>query len=329
MANVLFKFGTKAQYDALATKDAATLYWLTDVQELRKGEFLYGKGIAATAAADGLLSKEDKALLDQLVGIHAVDNAVVVSSDANGKTIGLAISADANNVLEIKNDGLFVPTPAEVVVPAYEIERQGEPDTGYSATYKLKKTIGGSSTYEGAAINIPLDMVVSAAELKTVTVENEPYVGAHVGDKYIDLTIANAQQDHIYIPVNDLVDTYTAGDGIVISNNQISVTNRTVRELTGTNGKALVFNENDGGGAKFEHNDGTWSFVGVNDGGENGLTGQLYTVKQVDGKYVGARLNMRLDGFYYTSGRDSMAVTADDEIATKGDINAALTWQEI
>lgn len=95
------------------------------------------------------------------------------------------------------------------------------------------------------------------------------------------------------------------------------------REINGTNGKSLIFNETDGGGVKFEHSDGTMSFTGVNDGGENGVTGQLYTVKKVDNKYVGTRLNMTLNGFYYTNGANSMAFTEDDEIATKGDIKAA------
>ena len=49
MANVIFKQGTRAQYDAIATKDVNTLYWLTDTQELFKGEVLYGKGTEATA----------------------------------------------------------------------------------------------------------------------------------------------------------------------------------------------------------------------------------------------------------------------------------------
>jgi hypothetical protein len=51
-----------------------------------------------------------------------------------------------------------------------------------------------------------------------------PYQGAQVGDKYIDLTIANATTDHLYIPVKDLVDVYTEGNGIdVSSGNVISV----------------------------------------------------------------------------------------------------------
>ena len=48
MANVIFKFGTRAQYDALITKDEHTLYWLSDTQELMKGGICYGKGSNAT-----------------------------------------------------------------------------------------------------------------------------------------------------------------------------------------------------------------------------------------------------------------------------------------
>lgn len=100
---------------------------------------------------------------------------------------------------------------------------------------------------------------------------------------------------------------------------------KTDKELTGANGKALIFNESDGGGAKFEHKDGTMSFVGVNDGGENGITGQLYSVKKDSetGKNIGTRLNMTTEGFFYTNGNNSAAYTAADEIATKGDVAGA------
>lgn len=60
-------------------------------------------------------------------------------------------------------------------------------------------------------INIPADMVVTGGEVKTVATADTPYTGAVVGDKYIELTIANATSDKIYIPVKDLVDVYTAG----------------------------------------------------------------------------------------------------------------------
>lgn len=173
-------------------------------------------------------------------------------------------------------------------------------------------------------------MVVKSGEVKTVEVADEPYEGAVVGDKYIDIVIANATNDHIYIPVNDLVDTYTAGDGIKIQNNIIAVENRTVEVLNGPNGTARIWNESDGGGVQFTHNDGTRSFTGVNDGGKDGITGHLYSVDTKNGN-LGTRLNMTNDGFFYTKGKTSaMAYTAADELATKGDITAAaLVWEDM
>ena len=58
----------------------------------------------------------------------------------------------------------------------------------------------------------------------------------------------------------------------------------------------------------------------MNNGGENGIAGQLYVVKQDNDKYVGTRLNMTKGGFYYLSNRDSSAYTSADEIAVKGDL---------
>lgn len=96
------------------------------------------------------------------------------------------------------------------------------------------------------------------------------------------------------------------------------------KEIQGTNGKAIIFNESDGGGAKFEHNDGTESFVGVNDGGENGLVAQIYADKLVDGKWQGAKLDVTNGGMYYTVGSDSFANRAvpANELAVKGDVSA-------
>ena len=57
--NVLFKIGTRAQFDAIVTKSEATLYWLTDTQELYKGDVLFGTGALVSETAAGLLSAED------------------------------------------------------------------------------------------------------------------------------------------------------------------------------------------------------------------------------------------------------------------------------
>lgn len=117
MANVIFKFGTRAQYDALTAKGTHTLYWLTDTQELMKGDVCYGKGAAATAQAAGLLSAEDKAKLDELsagglLSLTATDASILISDADGGKSIGVQLSGADGNILKLKDDGLFAEVEA-------------------------------------------------------------------------------------------------------------------------------------------------------------------------------------------------------------------------
>lgn len=98
----------------------------------------------------------------------------------------------------------------------------------------------------------------------------------------------------------------------------------------GTKDRALIFNESDGGGAKFEHHDGTHSFVGVNNGGKNDISAQIYSIDtsaaQVSGKYPGSRINVYQDKIFYISKENQLAnrtgrgVNDDMEIVVKKDI---------
>lgn len=230
MANVLFKIGTRAQFDAIVTKSETTLYWLSDTQQLYKGDVLFGTGALATQAAAGLLSAEDKAKLDALVAggglsnLTPVDSTIIVTDvEGGGKSIGVAISTEAGNVLVKKGDGLYVDASGSIDVPEYAIEKQEVAEEGYAVSYKLKKTVGGASSYVGHTINIPKDMVLKAATLETVTEVNVPYLGAAIGDPYIHMVFNDASASAINVPVKGLVDTYTAGDGIAIVDNAISV----------------------------------------------------------------------------------------------------------
>lgn len=110
--NVIFKTGTKAQYDAITTKNKNTLYWLYDVLEIRKGDDLYAKGSLATSVASGLMSAEDKAKLDSLSGdmvmkLTPVDASVIVDNENGSTSIGVQISKKENNMLKLVEDGLF------------------------------------------------------------------------------------------------------------------------------------------------------------------------------------------------------------------------------
>lgn len=112
--NVIFKVGTRELYNALEQKDTNTLYWLTDVKEIRKGEDLFGVGREATQSEAGLLSAADKKKLDNLsegtaISFTPVDATIVIADgESGGKTIGVQVSQEAGNVLELKGDGLFV-----------------------------------------------------------------------------------------------------------------------------------------------------------------------------------------------------------------------------
>lgn len=218
----------KSTFEALETKDSLALYWIAETSELYKGDQLFGVGALATQAAAGLLSPEDKIKLDNLVAgisdLVPVDKTIVVAdTEDGGKSIGVAVSAEAGNVLMVKEDGLFVESIGSVDLPSYTIERQITAEDGYAVSYKLKKVVGEESSYVGDVINIAKDMVLQSATLEVVAEAGVPYEGAAVGDPYINMEFNDANASHIYVPVKDLVDTYTAGNGIEIVDNVVGV----------------------------------------------------------------------------------------------------------
>lgn len=229
MANVRFYFGLQSKYDALVERDSLALYFIEDTQRLYKGDVLIATGADATSMASGLMSAEDKIKLDELVAaqakssLSAVDESIIITETANGKFIGVAISGQEGNALTVVEDGIFVPSVQEVSVPEFTIEKQEVADTGYAATYKLKRIVNGESNYVGDVINISKNMVLQGATLEVVAEVDVPYVGAVIGDPYIDMAFNDANASHVYIPVKGLVDTYSAGLGLDLVDGTFSV----------------------------------------------------------------------------------------------------------
>lgn len=180
MAHVRFKVGTQAQYERISDKDSNALYWLIDSHRLYKGSELFAVGAEATEAASGLLSANDKQILERL--IREVPNKV---------------------------------------------------------------------------------------------------------------------------------------DGVI----------------NGEKGQAIIFNESDGGGAKFSARDGTASFVGVNQDTNGGIGAQLYNINTMSN--AGSKLDISINGMYYTTGDKSALPPTQrmielNEIATKKDISdASIEWTPI
>lgn len=121
-----------------------------------------------------------------------------------------------------------------------------------------------------------------------------------------------------------------ATGSIDVSALQTELNTKVTSVLTGQNGRAEIFNEQDGGGARFTRNDGLRSFIGVDAGvNPDGLVAQIYALKKDEGsdKETGTRLNVTRDKIYYLSRANAEAYPGSGlsdgmELVVKKDLEA-------
>lgn len=171
-------------------------------------------GAAQTAADNAMAEAKTKV---KSVGATA-NKGIEIAGTATEPTVGIKLSTASGNAASLSADGLMVTIP-EVTVPEYTIVKLSTATEGYLASYQLQKDNVGI----GDVINIPKDYLVKSAEVKTSTGTGDA-PGLPAGIKYIDFTIntydsatGSGTTSHIYLNVEDLVDVYTAGNGIDIS----------------------------------------------------------------------------------------------------------------
>lgn len=173
-----------------------------------------------TTAINGL-DASDAAVSNQFVTSVSEADGLITVTRAQPSAANISVAAlsgiqagDLQTVLGDLETAISAGGTGSVVT----VEKQGSAESGYAATYIVKQ--GGSQV--GVKINIPKDFLVKDASIETVATADSPYTGAVVGDKYIDFVInttdASETAQHIYLPVNELVDAYTAGNGIDVSN---------------------------------------------------------------------------------------------------------------
>lgn len=236
-----FKYGLSTKFSSI-TKDANSIYFLTDTKQLFVGDVEYTRPVKhGTALPTGYapensifvkengtereiyyskdgaswekigLSSSDLNDLETRVGaiegkvaswdakvdsVKAGDKSVTIGGTAKAPTVAVAISKDADNDLSLAADGLKVVVPAAAEYSVTKDANAGD----FAAVYHLTK----NGTNTGVAINIPKDMVV-----KSGTVETNPTDQAK--GTYLVLTLANATEDKIYIPVDSLIEYVTSG----------------------------------------------------------------------------------------------------------------------
>lgn len=180
-------------------------------------------GDGKTTIAVNLKADNNALKLDETKGLYVDETALTSYEGVNAITI--TDKAEAEGVkevaLKINANDKVLSQSADGLLATFAIAKLGTATEGYAASYQLQDKSGNAM---GVTIDIPKDMVVSKGEVKTVETTDQPYSGAVVGDKYIELTIANASKSPLWIPVKDLVDIYTSGNGINVNgSNVISV----------------------------------------------------------------------------------------------------------
>ena len=149
----------------------------------------------------------------KLDSVSASDDSIVVT---DGDSIGVQISSETGNALQLKtsgNKGLYVAPPA--AADTYTMTKLGTASSGAAASYKLQKYVGGTGTAVdvGATIDIPKDMVVESGQIVTKGAPGPddpwPYAGT-----FIELTLANASEDKLYIDVAGLIEYVTSGSQV-------------------------------------------------------------------------------------------------------------------
>ena len=164
------------------------------------------------SAADINKIKEDIAKINNIIGIGI-----------DGKTLTEAINeANAAISQEVSDREEAISALRTELTTALKVtlDVAGTPTEGYLKTYELKQ--GGELV---GKIDIPKDLVVKEGKLVHGYWSGDTFTENEEGpDTAIKLVIAN-QEDPIYINTKDLVDYYTAGNGINIDNdhNVISI----------------------------------------------------------------------------------------------------------
>lgn len=198
---------------------------------------VYGakKGVEeAKAAAQAAQSAADS----KVATVTAGNNSITVAGSGAAPTVAVKLSAEEDNALKLVADGLKVEIGA---APEYTIEKEADAEEGFLASYVLKK----DGVQAGQKINIPKDYLVKSAKIKESIGEGDPSTFP-AGTKYIDFVIntidADGTESHIYLNVAELVDAYTAGNGIEISpENQVSAKVVTANGLSvDSNGIAMA-----------------------------------------------------------------------------------------
>lgn len=192
--------------------------------------------INALDASDAAVSNQFVTSVSEADGIITVTRAQPEAADISVDALTGIAAGDLQTVLGALEDAIDAGGTGSVVTVDEVTQNLS---AGILKAYQIKQ----GNTVKGT-INIPKDFLVKSGEVREATAADS---GFTVGEKILDFEINTVGDDetseHILISVADLVDAYTGGNGIAVSNsNEISavVDNTSESFLTvGANGLKL------------------------------------------------------------------------------------------
>ena len=196
---------------------------LTQYQQSTNQLIAEKEQIAATALAAEVAraSEQESRLAAQISSSNqALNTEIGRATAAEGalRTTKVDKEKGKSLVLDTEIEKLAALNTQETITNDTKVSLEEIASTTLYKQYSIKQ--GGVQL---GTIDIPKDQTVSGGSIKTVTESGVPYEGAAIGDKYFDFIADNTQSGHIYISANDLVDTYTQGNGIKVENKIISI----------------------------------------------------------------------------------------------------------
>ncbi len=301
-AQAAFEIASKAYVDSKVGDNGTITQAVTEIQN-SLGDGI-GTGAGETTVADALDGKVDKTAVS--TEIPAAANA---SNDkwASEKAVADAIATVSGSVSDVQQ---------QIADALGDLGTHEDPTSGETVPNTVEEVLETKADAEDVGNVDDLAQDIAAEDI--VGAINE-----------LNTEKQNEADSNVATAGNYIAAGHGVASNLTALDTQLKATTDTAnaavpRNMNGTNGKALIFNETDGGGAKFEHSDGTNSFTGVNDGGANGIAAQIYAVDKTS--KTGARIDVSKGGMYYTVGNDSYTdrMVAANEIATKGDIANAI-----
>lgn len=167
---------------------------------------------AVTEAVDDAKAYTDEKI--SAVTVTAADGSMTVTPAASGTTIALKLDATEQG-LSVSGNGLK---------SNFSLVKVGSPAAGMASQYKLVGKDG--STALGVTIDIAKDQFLKSAEFIASASEGDHTADETVvvGDPYLKFTFQTTDVDKVvYVSVKSLVDVYTAGNGINVAGNAISI----------------------------------------------------------------------------------------------------------